>query len=135
MLSDHLKGQCRLDHDSIENYLDLLKLVAHPDHYLTLLKSLYSYYLPIEKCLYSLEKDFSRLGIDLNYRAKLTLLKADLIYLGLTKADVVNIEHYQSIPDINDINQAMGVLYVLEGSTLGAQIISKRLIKSNVISH
>lgn len=135
MLSDHLKDQCRLDHDSIENSLDLLKLVSHPDHYLRLLKSFYSYYLPVEQCLHSFEKDFSKLGIELNRRAKLDLLKADLKYLGLTEAEIGDIELCQSIPNINDIYQAMGTLYVLEGSTLGAQIIFKRLTTSNIIAH
>ena len=134
MLSDYLKEQCRLDHDSIENSLNLLKLVSHPDHYLGLLKTFYSYYLPTEQRLYSLEKDFSKLGIDFNQRAKLNLLKADLNYLGLTEAEIGNIDLCQSIPNVNDIYQAMGMLYVLEGSTLGAQIIFKRLTKSNVIS-
>lgn len=135
MLSDHLKDQCRLDHDSIENSVDLLKLVSYPDHYLRLLKSFYSYYLPIEQCLYSFERDFSKLGIVLNRRAKLNLLIADLKYFGLTEAEIGSIELCQSIPTINDIYQAMGLLYVLEGSTLGAQIIFKRLTTSNVISY
>lgn len=135
MLSDHLRDQCRLDHDSIEHSVDLLKLVSHPDHYLRVLKCFYGYYLPIEQSLYSFEKDISKLGIDLNQRAKLNLLKADLNYLGVTKAEIENIELCQSIPNINDIYQAMGTLYVLEGSTLGAQIIFKRLTTSKVISH
>jgi len=69
---------------------------------------------------------FHARGIDLNERLKLRLLEDDLKRLGM---DSTEVERGFSVetPSIEEVSDALGVLYVLEGSTMGGVVISKHL--------
>lgn len=131
MLSDYLKTNSRKDHDSIESKVDLVKLAAHPEHYEKLLKAMYGFYHTIEAGLIPFKNEFQNLGINLDERLKLNLLSEDLAHFNVS-AETLPV--CANTPAMTNIQEAMGVLYVLEGSTMGGQIIFRQLLKSGIIS-
>jgi heme oxygenase (biliverdin-IX-beta and delta-forming) len=93
-------------------------------HYL---KNLYGFVQGFEKMVFPLLNHYPLLQLD--NRKKLHLLQADLAMLNDTDElqllpDELFSTHYGSIP------AALGGMYVLEGSTLGGQIISKHLLNT-----
>lgn len=133
MLSEHLKKHSRPDHDSIENSIDLLSFSKDLNKYTNLIEAFYGYYFNLENSLKNFELEFKEVGINLEERAKLALLDQDLKNLGLTSLQISQLPICNELPQLDTFPQAMGVLYVLEGSTLGGQIISKQLAKSQIL--
>ena len=62
---------------------------------------------------------------DLGDRRKVHLLRQDLDDLGLTPSEVELIPRCERLPAIDSLAAAIGSMYVLEGSTLGGQILSR----------
>jgi heme oxygenase (biliverdin-IX-beta and delta-forming) len=94
--------------------------------YAQYLKSIYGFVYGFEKMVFPLLEHNELLQID--DRRKSHLIQADLVLLNHTAAQpYVNDElfstHYQTAA------AALGGMYVLEGSTLGGQIISRHLSK------
>lgn len=131
MLSDYLKINSKKEHDSIESKIDLVKLATNLEHYTSLLKAMYGLYASVETAFLPYQNDFQELGINLNQRLKKDLLAEDLKQFN---QGIENLPICDQIPSMQNIHEAMGVLYVLEGSTMGGQIIYKQLLKSNIIS-
>lgn len=101
------------------------------DHisYRTLLADLWGIYAPLEAELAAVR--WSDYGIDFNQRTKAQWLRADLIALGLSSREVAALPHATQLPPIRNAADGFGVLYVLEGATLGGQIILRE-IKPNL---
>jgi heme oxygenase (biliverdin-IX-beta and delta-forming) len=94
--------------------------------YAQYLKSMYGFVHGFEKMVFPLLKHYQLLQID--DRRKAHLIQADLALLNHTAAqpyvnDDLFSTHYQTAA------AALGGMYVLEGSTLGGQIISRHLSK------
>lgn len=62
------------------------------------------------------------------HRRKTNLLAKDLSILDIDSVNSSVIPQCKHIPVLNSFARKMGALYVLEGSTLGGRIISKKLI-------
>jgi heme oxygenase (biliverdin-IX-beta and delta-forming) len=95
--------------------------------YAQYLKSMYTFVYGFEKMVFPLLKNYEMLQID--HRRKSHLIQADLALLNYTvDQPFVNNElfntHYHNVAD------ALGGMYVLEGSTLGGQIINRHLLKN-----
>lgn len=58
-------------------------------------------------------------------RTKLPLLRTDLAALGAD--DTMGAAYPQALPPLDGVGSALGSIYVIEGSTLGGQIIAKRI--------
>lgn len=94
--------------------------------YAQYLQSMYGFVYGFEKMVFPLLKHYQLLQID--DRRKSHLIQADLVLLNQTAAepylnDNLFSTHYQTA------TAALGGMYVLEGSTLGGQIISRHLSK------
>ncbi len=94
--------------------------------YAQYLKTMYGFVYGFEKMVFPLLKHNELLQID--DRRKSHLIQADLVQLNYTAAqpyvnDDLFCTHYQTAA------AALGGMYVLEGSTLGGQIISRHLLK------
>ncbi len=63
-------------------------------------------------------------------RAKRHLTRADLEFAGLTRAEIENLPRCYDLPQLETQSQILGSIYVLEGSTLGGQMISRHLEKN-----
>lgn len=133
MLSDYLKQHSRKDHDSIENSIDLVKCATNPLIYTKMIKAFYGYYFPMEKVFDHFKNEFNEMGVDVKARHKIKLLEDDLRHLGLSDEEIKVLESCTEIPAITNIAEAMGALYVLEGSTLGGQIIFRQLGKAGIL--
>ena len=122
-----LKSDTERQHREIEGLIDPMKnfasLVAYKAH---LLKS-WTFYRSMEADLASL--DWSAVGIEYASRRKTQLLEHDLKVLGVPPNPA---EHRKPMLERTTLDFAIGCLYVLEGATLGGQIISRHLAKLGI---
>lgn len=124
-----LRSKTALSHQLIEQNSVSQSLMSQGvtmTQYAQYLKSMYGFVYGFEKMVFPLLKHNELLQID--YRRKSHLIQADLALLNHTTAQpFVNDElfstHYQTV------SAALGGMYVLEGSTLGGQIINRHLSK------
>ncbi len=94
------------------------------DEYLTLLRNFYCFYLPVETYLRpQLPTETLKSRCE-----KHTLLRDDLLFLNSLPLREERVCH--RLPLVTNLPSALGVCYVLEGSTLGGQIITNQLKKS-----
>jgi len=121
MLSEKLKENTKSNHQLLEKkVVGQLKAMRSKQDYAKLLTLFYSFFggleLAINQCI-----DTSNLP-DYAQRRKTSALADDLEQLG---AALPKFACGDEIPQINNHLQALGALYVIEGSTLGGKIISK----------
>ena len=119
-----LRVETRGEHERIEKVQYISRLFSHDytlAEYQNLLARLYGFYRAIEPMIY--------VGSNFSDRQKTVLLVRDLETLGLTYTKIRNLPVSTSLPSLDSFNCRMGALYVLEGSTLGAQLISSQLLK------
>lgn len=121
-----LKDETRSEHDAIEQVLDLMEPGLTHGAYRRRLEQFHGFYRPVEERLQALG-DWSKYGIDLAARRKAPLLEADLRVLGAEAVE--NFPVCRDLPDLTDVTDGFGCLYVLEGSTLGSQFISRHVQK------
>ena len=80
------------------------------------------------RCFYSAYEptlpvdDLAAAGFDYETRRKLPSLERDAAALGLGE-----VEKFDDVPRLDTLARAFGSLYVIEGSTLGGQVISRHL--------
>lgn len=123
MLADELKDRTRDVHTELEKkLLSRIQLVRTTDHYAELLLMMYGYYAALENRLDS----FRHAIPDYDRRRKSQAIADDLKLLG---HEAHSAPLCSDTPKLHSIPQALGCMYVLEGSTLGGKIISKMLVK------
>ncbi len=119
-----LKEATRDQHEGLENTVDIMKESLTPEDYKKLLLKFYRFYAPVEEELAKL--DWEKVGYSLKARRKVPKLEEDLEYLGAAE-ERNTIKLWTGIPKIADHASGFGVLYVLEGATLGGQIINRHI--------
>ena len=110
-------------HQDVEALLrPKLATLQNRDEYATLLRMFYGYYSPLE----DLVQEFVTPALlpDVAERRKADAILQDLHSL---QGAVNGLAFCQELPSIENKAQAMGALYVLEGSTLGGKMIAKML--------
>ena len=119
-----LRAGTRAAHDHIEGALGLLNPTLSMARYGIILAQFRSVYAPLEAQLAAF--DWTDHGLDLESRRKLPSIDADLYALGWSEPALI-----PSVPFAPDLERnrarAFGCLYVLEGATLGGQVISRHL--------
>lgn len=117
-----LKEETKLFHSNVEKVLIAeLKEIATKNAYGNLLLKLHNFYESIEG---KLQKEITETILpDIKRRKHVHHLKNDLYLIGYEIKGVEN--NFAS--KITNISYALGVLYVIEGSTLGGKIISNLL--------
>ena len=107
-------------HRTLEARLPFLQPDFTRQRYIALLKAYYGFYQPLEQVLRA-----QALPATLYYaqRQKTAALADDLAALGLSRAHIEQLPRCRTLPQVDDCASAFGVLYVLEGSTLGGQIL------------
>jgi heme oxygenase (biliverdin-IX-beta and delta-forming) len=121
----HLKEATRPYHDRIEAGIDFLRPDFTLQEYARLLRRLYGYYGPVEACLAA--HPWEAVGLDFPRRRKLPRLETDLRALGDALADLDRLPRCSRLPPLHTLSGAFGCLYVLEGATLGGQVITRHL--------
>lgn len=120
VLSDQIKLQTRIQHQELEGVLvPKIKAVRSKEDYASLLQLFYLFFNPLEKDIGALMD--SRLP-DFDQRRKTGSILKDLNFIEHKwKSPTPKVVS----PDIQNFPQALGALYVMEGSTLGGRIIAK----------
>lgn len=131
MLDVQLKEQTRQEHLQLEK--KLLSRISEIDtvsDYVDLLAVLYGYYGAVENVLTHHLRDTT--GIHFHERLKAARLLEDI---AIYSPNHPTPSLCPRVPQIASFYSALGVIYVLEGSTLGGQIIAKLISrKLNVAS-
>ena len=117
-----LRAETDRPHKTLEAILAASGLTGQRDDYVALLESFLRVYRPLEAALAKL--DWTSFGLNLAERSKTQWLAADLAALG---RDHRVIEDWSAIPQIDTPIRGLGALYVVEGASLGGQVISKWL--------
>ena len=121
-----LREATRVVHKRVESALPLLDPNLTRERYTRVVEALHGFYAEIEPVIaHALAGD-----CDPNRsqsRAKLPLLETDLRALGRTPTHIARLPRCATLPYAGTASHALGVLYVLEGATLGGQIIAKHL--------
>jgi heme oxygenase len=123
MLSEKLKENTQKNHQQLEKVLiTKLKSIRSTAEYAGLIKYFYGYFGGLET---RIEAALNPNQIpDSAGRRKTGSLANDLTFLG---ADIPAKAGGNALPAINNHLEALGALYVIEGSTLGGKIISKMM--------
>lgn len=124
--TQYLRIETAQAHTNIEGAMPVMQSDFTLEKYIHLLQRLYGFYSTVETAIIP---QVSQPGFYFSYseRTKLPALKADLNAMGVSETTL------QSLPKISsdwipqDLDSVLGLLYVLEGSTLGGQVISRHL--------
>lgn len=126
MLLAELRRQTRALHARAEQAVNLPLRLQSLDTYQHLLGRFYGFYAPLEAQL-ELITAAGALGLDWQPRRKAPLLVQDLQALGTTPEAIERLPWCAQLPIIDDAVAALGCLYVLEGATLGGQVIRRQV--------
>jgi heme oxygenase len=127
MLREALRDSTRVQHARLEERVAIERRVRDRAAYVDLLKRFHGFYVPVEERLAGFADAFWVNGIDLEERLKARKLKGDLCAFGEPASTPANAE---LVPAMTTFSCAVGCLYVLEGSTLGGQIIMRHVRES-----
>ncbi|MDO7898219.1 biliverdin-producing heme oxygenase [Pseudomonas citrulli] len=112
-------------HIALEKRLPFFSEHLTLDLYRRLMAAYYGFYRPLEQQLQVLA--LVPTGLDQSLRVKVPVLRADLMALGLDEASLAALPTCRQLPRIDSRAAALGVSYVLEGATLGGQILRRRV--------
>jgi heme oxygenase len=118
MILSRLKTETRESHLRVENDLAVMRPDLTIDHYGRVLARLHAFFAAWEPRVGALLDDEGFFGP----RRKVGLLDRDLEALGIRRPEPVD---STVLPVLTNRLEALGSLYVLEGSTLGGQYIAK----------
>ena len=121
-----LKARTAHQHQATEDTVDLMRDDYTLDEYRDLLIRFYSFYKPFEA---KMSAAIAENGVDFNHSERLNTPKifADLVSLGMTEEEIAKVETTDELPAFDSKERIFGSLYVIEGSTLGGQVISRHL--------
>ncbi len=122
-----LKQQTQHLHDQIEQVVPLMRPDLDRAGYGRYLSRLLGFLRPLEERLATFATALKTHGLDFEARRKCALLVKDLGALGWSAAAIENLPRCTNLPHLDTLSSAWGCLYVLEGSTLGGQVIQRTL--------
>jgi heme oxygenase (biliverdin-IX-beta and delta-forming) len=123
-LLERLKRETQTSHGEVERRVDVLSRVQTAQRYRMLLEQFYGVYCPLESEIAHSMLEIARWLPDIQDRMRTTLLRLDLRSLGNLCPEGLPLA---PIPPLDSLPQRFGCLYVLEGSTLGGQIIAREV--------
>ncbi|MGQ0540752.1 MAG: biliverdin-producing heme oxygenase [Blastocatellia bacterium] len=124
MILAKLKEATREQHEALENVVDVMNRTFSLEDYKQLIAKFYRFYSAIEPTLPA--EELRQAGFDVEARRKTPLLEQDLQHLGEMEYSEQNLP-FTSIPILNTAAKAFGSIYVMEGATLGGQVIMRQL--------
>lgn len=121
-----LREQTRSCHERVERAVNLPARLVSVERYRDLLARFHGYYAPVERQLAE-RPGLEALGLAFHQRKKTPLLRRDLIQLGYSADAIACLPRCGALPSIASLAEALGCLYVIEGSTLGGQIARREV--------
>lgn len=119
-----LRAETRAEHDAIEQTLDLVNEDLTAASYRHRIEQFYGFYRPLEDRMRAIDSWLAP-WLDATQRRKTLLLEQDLKVLGCTSPE--GLPRCSDLPPLADPAAYFGCLYVLEGSTLGGQVIGRHI--------
>jgi len=119
-----LKSETRFEHEAIERALGLIDEGLTLERYRGILERFYGFYAPLEDHLWGVIA--TTRTFDLAGRRKTPLLRADLESLT-GGAGAASLPLCSDLPPHDTVAACFGCLYVMEGATLGGQVISRHV--------
>lgn len=126
MILDRLKHETRDAHITAERAVEQYHYLESIDGYRQLLERFWGFYHPFERQIVE-RSEWAEHGIDIRPRMKAPALARDLRALGHTPATLSVLPECGALPPLDEFPYVTGCLYVLEGATLGGQIITRQL--------
>lgn len=121
MISDahgRLRDATRADHERLEARMDILARVARPDDRRALVEGFHALHTEAETALTHWLADLT--GLEFDARRRTVQLARDLAAVGGQAPPAPT-----TPPTVASLGEALGRMYVLEGSTLGGRVIRK----------
>ncbi|MBE2316532.1 biliverdin-producing heme oxygenase [Solirubrobacter sp. CPCC 204708] len=110
---EELKVATAAHHERLERRVDVARHLRSRTAYRALLERFYGFHRPIEETLAPFAGPFT---------PRHPLLARDIAALG---GDVAKLPTATRLPRVGSLHDALGVLYVLEGSALGGAVIGR----------
>lgn len=124
VLQDLRAGTAEL-HIALEKRLPFFSDTLDSNAFLRLMQAYYGFYRPLESAL--LDSGVIPVDFDLAPRLKVPTLFNDLRAQGLSVEAIARLPLCQALPAIDSSAACLGVTYVLEGATLGGQILRREI--------
>ncbi|GGR64462.1 heme oxygenase [Deinococcus seoulensis] len=125
MILPQLKTRTRVQHEQAEASLNLMDPLLTRGEYVRVLRHMWTLYVPLEDRLGALLGPANRAALDWPARLKRPLLERDLRDLGSPLPD--RALHPDALDFLHAEADAWGAAYVLEGATLGGQLLRRHL--------
>ncbi|MHA6195940.1 biliverdin-producing heme oxygenase [Pseudomonas wadenswilerensis] len=112
-------------HIALEKRLPFFSDTLDIPGFLRLMQAYHGFYAPLEAAVRAspgLPGDFDRQRL-----SKAATLAGDLRALGLSETAVSALPHCTELPRIDSSAACLGVLYVIEGATLGGQVLRREI--------
>jgi len=121
-----LRQRTREEHLALENLLPFFHADFSQQQYLTILERFFGIFEPLEPAiqvhLFQLDQNAPP-----SRATRTALIREDLLALGKSAAEIAALPRCPTLPTIQSMEQSLGSFYVLEGSMLGGQAISREL--------
>lgn len=124
-LLEALRTGTALLHVALEKRLPFFTERLDAGWYRRLLQAYYGFYGPVESALY--DSGLIPDGYDCALRVKTPTLVSDLNALGLDDLAVDTLPRCLELPTFDTPAACLGALYVLEGATLGGQVLRREM--------
>ncbi len=126
---EEIKAKTYEQHMRLEQHLNVLGPDKTLADYVHLLHLFYGFYHPLERQLRRWQDNPELRPLDLHTRLiKAEALQEDLAILRVQHPDEFSdLPECTQLPSLRSVPEVMGCLYVVEGSTLGGRIITRRL--------
>lgn len=120
-----LRDATREQHVGLEKRMPFFSPLLDAELYLRLLQAYYGFYQPLEDALAACT--FVPAEIVPRERIKTPMIVKDLLALGMTEAAIHRLPQCRDLPVIDSPGACLGVIYVLEGATLGGQVLRREV--------
>lgn len=126
MILKRLRHETSERHAALEQRMTVMDPQLSRENYRAILEGFYGYYLPLEMGLIG-SPVWAEIGFDFAERRKVPRLEKDLFALGRAESELAQLPLCTALPESDTIPRVLGCLYVVEGATLGGQVITRHL--------
>ncbi len=116
-----LRRETEAEYRAVEGSLPLMRQGLDTAQYVRCLRRMFGIVAAWEEHAAEIAPEWMR--PTLAARQRKHLLERDLAWFGATKQD----DRRPELPDMKDVPSLLGTMYVIEGSTLGGQLIARHL--------
>jgi heme oxygenase len=128
-----LRAETSERHAGLEQRMTVMDPRLSRADYRALLEGFFGFYAPLEARL-GASPVWAELAFDFAARRKVQRLEQDLLALGKTGEELTRLPRCAELPELDTLPQVLGCLYVIEGATLGGQVITRHLLATHGIT-